>query len=67
MCLEQYEKGEVMADCGWCHREDCGWHPITWQKRKDAEAKKEFDEKKKSIGPKIEKAMDEDARRLGIF
>lgn len=26
MCIAAYE-GDVYVDCGWCDREDCGYHP----------------------------------------
>jgi hypothetical protein len=30
MCLE-YMDGNHWADCGWCQRLDCGWHPNNYK------------------------------------
>jgi len=63
MCIAAYE-GNAWADCGWCDREDCGWHPINLKPIADKEKYKKI---KKELAPKIEKSFDDDARRLGIF
>jgi len=39
MCLAAYE-GDAWADCGWCHREDCGWHPNNLYDKKTIHIKK---------------------------
>ncbi len=40
MCMAEWNNPESgAADCGWCHYEDCGWHPNNLLRSKDNDTK----------------------------